>query len=116
MRFYLDIALENTIGGSVAHQSFLKERMQHNVIICKGALEEQLSLFVMGQIGGQGQYSILCTLEKVVVVLTSDLLEQRIRQPHSPHSLLLRLTIPKEIIEKRMKATNSADIVWQRDG
>ena len=91
--------------------------MERNVIFCKGVLEEQLSFFVIGaQIGdggGTGPSSVLCTLKPVVVGLFSDLLEQKSRQPHC---LLLLLTIPEASFEKGMKATNSTDIVRQRDG
>ena len=90
--------------------------MERNVIFCKGILEGQLSFFVIGdQIGGggTGPSSVLCTHKPVVVGLISDLLEQKSRQPHC---LLLLLTIPEASFEKGMKATNSTDIVWQRDG
>ena len=90
--------------------------MDRNVIFCKGVLEEQLSIFVIGvQIGGggTGPSCVLCTHKPVVVGLFSDLLEQKSRQPCC---LLLLLTIPEASFEKGMKATNSTDIVRQRDG
>ena len=101
----------------MAQQCLLKERMdsERNVIFCKGVLEEQLSFFVIGvQIGGggTGPSCVLCTHKPVVVGLISDPLEQKSRQPHC---LLLLLTIQEARFEKRMKATNSADIVRQRD-
>ena len=116
MRFYLKIILENTKGGVIVPQRLLKEPMERHVIFCKGVLEEQLYFFVIVvQIGGggTGPSCVLCTHKPVVVGLFSDLLEQKSRQPHC---LLLVLTIPEASFEKGMKATNSTDIVRQRDG